>query len=249
MPKQNRVLAKAVKTANKLTKKQREQLALNAAKAREEHERKAREDSELTGLQEGFVLEYPKDYNATRAYFRASAAYGNGCSMITASSGAAYLLKIPRIKKVIDEADVERRKRYDVTPKRILEELAKMAFTDMGDFTFVDQDGQLVTDFRGASKEQIAAITEVQIETIPVGENDDGSVKYLTKTKFKLSSKQGALELLARTQKMLIDRKEVTGADGQPLNPPSIQINFIDPPDRSHLPGAPTPKTIEAKNE
>lgn len=247
MPKQNRVLAAAVKRANKLTPAQRKKLAENAAKAREAAIQKAYDDANYTPLQEAFILEYPKDYNATRAYWRASASVGRCCSMLAASSSASRLLTHDKIKNAVAVADAERKERYQVTPKRILEEIAKMAFTTMDDFTFVDQDGQLVTDFRGASKEQMAAVTEVQIETMPIGENEDGSVKYMTKTKFKLSNKQGALELLARTQKMLVDRKEVTGADGAPLHPPAINVHFVKPPDHTGIPGAPAPKQLEAK--
>jgi len=225
MPKQNKTLARAVRKARVFSSAERAKLKDNAKKAREAYRDQVDAEDFITELQQQFVLEYPRDYNATRAYHRASFLTGRACSMGAACSSASDLLKKPYIKKLIDEADANRVRDTAITPERIVRELEKMGFTSMEDFTTPQEDGSVVTDFRKATKDNMAAVSELTVETYDE-KTDDGFVP-VKRIKFKLSDKRGALELLGKTQKMFVDRTSLENPDGTSLAPPALTVNFV----------------------
>ena len=71
----------------------------------------------------------------------------------------------------------------------MLEELAKLAFSNMDDFATVDQQGGAALDLSMIDRDQFAAVTELTTDTI-------GGVT--TRTKVKLSCKRASLELLGK---------------------------------------------------
>jgi len=82
--------------------------------------------SKLTGKQERFCREYLKDgkFNATRA------AEAAGYSKKTAYSIGNENLKKPEIIKRLEQLQKKTNNKYDVSAERVVEELAKIGFSD-----------------------------------------------------------------------------------------------------------------------
>lgn len=137
------------------------------------------------------------------------------------------------VKDEIKRRQDQRRDRADVTEARITAELAKLAFTNMGDLLEVNEDGSAYLDLNSMTDAHRAALVEYQAETYTdkgLGENcneellplsgetgpgietNDGyrTVRVL-KSKIKFASKQAALDSLARILGMFKDKVEVSG--------------------------------------
>lgn len=149
-----------------------------------------------------FLKAYLKNGNATQAAIEA------GYSEKTAGSQGHDLLKNPEIAKAVKKALLK----YEVTTERIVEELAKLAFSNMGDFAAPSEDGtQLVPDFSEVTRDQMAAIQEIKVDES--GGSGDGKRERVQRTTFKLADKGINLERLGRWKKMFTDKIEVTGMD------------------------------------
>lgn len=226
MPKRPRVVSEAIKRVERKesSPEEKQRNRERAAHARKVYQTKVRQAGFVTDLQERFVICYSKCFDKRLAYIRA------GGSPNGAAQAAVNLLKKDSIKKLIDEIDAERAERLKVTPERIIAELAKMAHVNMDDFTVIQADGSIITDFSGVDRDQMAGVQEVIVETYMEGKGDDA--REVKKVRFKLADKKGALELLGKTQRLFVDRQELTGPDGKPLTPPSLIVKFVDPPPR-----------------
>lgn len=92
-----------------------------------------------------------------------------------------------------------------VTVERIVEELAKLGFSNMLDFIKIDEDGQPCLEFTDLDREKAAAIHEITTDVIT--NPRDGSVTR--RTKFKLYDKKTALVDLGRHLGMFKETKDV----------------------------------------
>lgn len=81
-------------------------------------------DEATAALEQRFIIEYLKDYNATQAGLRA------GLSAISARTAAQRLLKRPHVKAAIAAAEKERMGRVQIAADDILRALHGAAFTD-----------------------------------------------------------------------------------------------------------------------
>jgi phage terminase small subunit len=140
----------------------------------------------LTPKQERFVQEYLIDLNATQAAIRA------GYSAKTANEQGARLLANVSIAAAIAAKQEKLFDRYEVTADRIVRELALMGFSNMLDYVSIEG-GEARVDLSAIDRDQAAAIQEVTVESV-----GGGKEAPIVRTKFKLASKQGALELLGR---------------------------------------------------
>ena len=148
-----------------------------------------------------FAQEYVIDLNATRA------AKAAGYSQSTASSKALQLLRIGKVRKLIDEFNTQRASRTGVTADRVVEELARLAFSNMQDFVSVDEDGKPQgIDMSKLSRDQFAAVQEIREDT--TGGAGDGERRLILRTTLKLADKTKNLELLGRHLKMFTDKVE-----------------------------------------
>ncbi|WP_173911059.1 terminase small subunit [Acinetobacter sp. Marseille-Q1618] len=171
--------------------------------------------SKLTAKQQCFIEEYLIDLNATQAAIRA------GYSAKTAYSKGQLLTKM--LSTQITEAQGNRSKRTQITQDMVLNELAKIGFSNMLDYVSVTNGGDLVPDFSAITRDQAAAIGEVTIEEYTEGRGDDA--QNVKRTKFKLSDKRAALVDMGRHLGMFKDKVEITGADGQPVDM-SLRVVF-----------------------
>ena len=143
----------------------------------------------LSARQWRFVEEYLADCNASAAARRA------GYSARTAPSQARRLMSDPEIKGAIREAMDSRSERLKISTDRVLVELARIAFSDIGriidwsgDALTVEAPGRLSPDDR-------AAISEIAV--IP----GDGPRKFAVKV--KMHDKRSALAVLARHLRLI----------------------------------------------
>lgn len=154
----------------------------------------------LTPRQQRFVEEYLIDLNATQAAIRAG--YSPNCAKETGSE----LLTYPHVRARIDVARAERSKRTGVNADIVVEELAKIARVNPIDV--IDPNtGKIKAD----SVDDVAAIASVRVKITPTKNGD------IVEREVRMADKIKALELLGKHLGMFIDRKEITGKDGGPI--------------------------------
>ena len=148
-----------------------------------------------------FAKEYLVDLNATQAAIRA------GYAAKDADVQGPRLLGNVRIAALIQDGMDERAARTGVTVDKVIRELARIGFSDMLDYASFSKYGVALNDSKTLSEDQARAISEVSQTVTQYG----GSIK------FKLHNKTDALQLLGRHLKLFIDRTEVTGPGGGPV--------------------------------
>jgi phage terminase small subunit len=137
----------------------------------------------LTPKQQRFVDEYLVDLNATQAAIRA------GYSERTAAAIGAENLTKPQIASAVQKATSERSERTKVTADRVVEELAKVGFSDMRKFTKWGPSGVSLKDSDSLEGDDAACVAEVS-QTVTDG--GGGTLK------FKLHDKVTSLKLLGQ---------------------------------------------------
>jgi phage terminase small subunit len=129
---------------------------------------------------------------------------------------AARLKPNESIQSRVAELAEAQAKRAGITKEMVLAELGKLGFSNMMDYVSV-KDGQAYVDLSKLTREQAAAISEVTVETLGGEKSEDGAPLSIMRTKFKLSDKRGALELLGKHFGLFPTKVEHTGADGGPI--------------------------------
>ena len=147
----------------------------------------SRNEYGLTDQQERFCYEYVIDQNATRA------AKVAGYSPKSARAVASRLLTYANVKKKIFTLQQKNLNNLQITAEKVLAEYAKMAFSNLGDYVRVTEDGEVHTDLSDIDRDQFAALSEITTDTYV-----DGDDKVVKKTKIKLSDKGKSLDSLAR---------------------------------------------------
>ena len=156
--------------------------------------------SRLTVKHRVFVAEYLTDFNATAAYRRAGyTARGN-----SAEVNASRLLKNAKVAAAIDEAIEERLRALGVTSYRVLEELSRLAFSDIRNYVKWGTANVSLIDSEELADDEAAAVAEVSQTPTQHGNS----------VKFKLHDKKGSLELLGKHLKLFTDKREHSGPDG-----------------------------------
>lgn len=136
----------------------------------------------LTPKQQRFVREYLIDLNASAAYRRAGYTSGN------ADVNGPRLLGKARVKEALRGAMEKRSKRTEITADRVLEELARIGFSDTTEAIYIENGSVKVRDTNDLSPALRCAIAEIR-ET----KTKDGGTLGI-----KFHDKRGALELLGR---------------------------------------------------
>jgi phage terminase small subunit len=175
------------------------------------------ESVKLTLKQEQFCQAYIQNGgNASEAYRTAYNAEDMKPEVIHVK--ACELLKSGKVSVRIDELKDDILSRHQVTIDRVINEYSKLAFTNMGDFFRVDNDGLPQLDLSAITRNQSAAISEVTCEMIRTEKDGDDRMPVL-KAKIKLADKRGALDSLSKVLGIFVDKHEVTGKDGAPIIP------------------------------
>lgn len=173
-------------------------------------------DRKLTERQARFVLLFFRNgRSAVRAYIDAYAVKVKADGRWVRKS-AAETLRSPRVRAVM--AEIENRilpkEVYEtaiqlagITRERIMVELAKIGFANLDDYTTVQPDGTRVIDFSMATRDQMAAVQEITVETYTEGHGEDA--REVKRTKLKLHPKREALIAMGKQIGMFVDRRHV----------------------------------------
>ncbi len=156
------------------------------------------------GLNDGqarFVQEYLVDCNGQQAAIRA------GYSKKTAGAQASNLLKNPKVKAALGAAQKELSERVQIKQDRVLLELARLGFSNISDYLAWGPDGVTMVASASLTKAQTACIAEIT-ETV----NQNGR-----QLRFRLHNKNAALETIAKHLGMLVERREISGPGGGPV--------------------------------
>ncbi|HEX3973197.1 MAG TPA: terminase small subunit [Stellaceae bacterium] len=127
-----------------------------------------------------FVAEYVRVPNGRQAAIRA------GYAPVRAATQAARLLAKPAVAAAVEEANAKRAEKKRITADRVMEELGRMAFSNMGDYVTWGPNGMELRDYALLDEDQTAAIADIE----PKGNGKQA--------RLKLYDKLAALNALAR---------------------------------------------------
>ena len=115
-------------------------------------------------------------------------------------SNARRLRNWPPVRERVKEISLAAAELAGVHLGAIQLELARIGFANMLDYVRVGKDGLPYVDLSKLSREQAAAISEFTIDTEVklVGDKEDPEAFRVTKARFKLHDKRGALSDLAK---------------------------------------------------
>lgn len=155
----------------------------------------------LTDKQQRFVEEYLIDLNATQAAIRA------GYSEDTArQSGYENLTKL-YIAEAIAGAKAERSKRTQVTADKVVQELARIGFSDLRN---VLTPGGHLLDPQDWDDDTAAAISSLEVVKTNRGDKEEKDRPIEYTHKIKVWDKNSALEKLGKHLGMYVDRVDQT---------------------------------------
>ena len=146
-----------------------------------------------------FVLEYLKDFDGKQAAIRA------GYSARSASTRAHLFLHRGRLKEHLEIAIDERLKNIGVNRKRVLEEIARLSFSDNRKLYNDNGSLKLPKDW---DDDTAAAVAGAETFEEFSGKGEDRKAIGHTK-KVKVWDKPRALEMLAKHLKLITERHEV----------------------------------------
>ena len=171
----------------------------------------------LTPKQARFVEEFLVDLNATQAAIRAGYARSTAEKKAPCWVGKSRdLSPQPEIWDAVEEAKAKRSERTEIKQDRVLQELALLAFANMGNYIGITSEGDPFVNLSNLTLDQWAAISEVTVEDFMEGRGDDA--REVKKIKFKLADKKGSLEALGKHLGMFPTRHHVSAPDGGPAS-------------------------------
>lgn len=163
----------------------------------------------LQPKQKKFVEEYPVDLNATQAAIRAG--YSKKGAAVTGSK----LLINPNVQDALAAQGAISSAKLAVTRETVLAEMLPLGFSNMLDYVRINSEGDAWIDLTNLTREQASAISEITIDEYTEGRGDDK--RDIKRTKFKLYDKGRSLVDIAKMLGVYIDRKEVSGLNGGPI--------------------------------
>lgn len=163
----------------------------------------------LAPRHEIFCQEWLLDRNnkeaAIRAGYSAKSAKQRGCDLYH-----TVLLRL-RIQELLDEQAA----RLRVTQDRVVQELARIAFTNICDVGEVVGGSVVINDTSDISEDAQAAISEIR------------NTRY--GANIKMHDKRGALDSLAKRFGMYSEKLEISGTGGAPIDT-NFTVNFVPSP-------------------
>ena len=157
----------------------------------------------ITPKQAKFCVEFLACSNASEAYRRAYNTKNMQNSTIWET--ACRLLQNHNVSTRLAELRQQALEAANITEQRVVEELAKLAFANKEDFYREDENGNQILDLRAATRDQMAAVSEI------VTGKDGRPVKI------KLADKKGALDSLGKYMGLFVDRVAHEGKDGEAI--------------------------------
>lgn len=173
-------------------------------------------ESKLTPKQEAFAqaIAVQQRKDASAAY--RSAYDWAGMKPATVNRKAKELMDNGKIAARIAELSAPGVMKTEIAIERVLAEYAKIAFTDLPSIVTFDGRSMSIKDFDKLTPDQRACIKKFKVRT-EVKLMPDGEKVPVDVVEVELHSKQAALDSIAKHLGMFIDRKEVTGMNGGPV--------------------------------
>jgi phage terminase small subunit len=190
----------------------------------------------LTVKQEKFCQKYVETGNASEAYRQSYDCENSNESTIC--NEAYLLLQNPDITLRVEELTDLALKRHSITVDKIVVEYAKIAFLDINQIFYPDGTMRPVNEIEPDAR---AAIAGIEIEEIYDGRGEGRSVIGQLK-KVKISDKKGALDSLGKYLGMFIDKSELSGPKGGPIELSDAKSTLL----RGLVPNASSPGTDQA---
>lgn len=176
----------------------------------------------LNARERRFVEEYLLDLDPRRAALAA------GYAETTAASKAYQWVRKskekPHVSIAIEAALADRSKRTQVTADQVMDELAKVGFSNLLDFFSITSDGEPYVDLSSVTREQAAVLAELQVDDYVEGRGDDA--RDVKRVRVKLHDKLKALEQLAK-HLGIADKLDVTSG-GEKLQGAVVHVYLPD---------------------
>lgn len=177
--------------------------------------------TKLTDKQKRFCKEYIIDSNAKKAAIR------TGYSVKTAESQGSRLLSNVKVKEKIKQLQVKASEKYGISMQRLVDEYKALALTTSADLMEYVDEMVLIepeTDTKPAVYKKVRkAYLKPHSE---LSEKQRAAIQTIKETnqgvEIKLHDKKGALDSLTKILGGFVDKHEIGGLDGKP-----IETNFI----------------------
>lgn len=150
---------------------------------------------------------FAEDYSVRRHPVRS--AVMAGYPKESAAAVTSMLLCKPHVRKAIEIISAQRERRIAVTVENVVREYARIAFFDPR--TLFDEHGAPIP-IHELDDAAAAAIVGFEVDETEV----NGAITQ-RKYKYKLATKLPALEALGKSMGLFVERLELTGKDGAPL--------------------------------
>ena len=160
------------------------------------HKANIQDMSKLTPRRAEFVRQYIKSLNA------AGAARAAGYAPSSANTEGSRLLANADVQQAISEARAQLAEREQVTPERIVSELASIAFSDLGDYFRLDGKNASI-DFSNLPIGATKALESITVDEYVEGRGDNA--QNVRRIRVRLHDKRAALVDLAKTLGMFSD--------------------------------------------
>ena len=150
----------------------------------------------LTLLQKRFAEEYfisgKIEHSAIVAGSSEKSARTTGRKWLQKAAVQEYLseLRKPELKKTMSRRD------------KIIQELERMAFSNIARFTRLSDDGRRIVDFSDATEEELAAITQIKTKTRHIYTPKGEHIGTEHHDQFNMADKYRGLELLGKVEGM-----------------------------------------------
>jgi phage terminase small subunit len=166
---------------------------------------------DLTAMQWLFVNEYLIDFNASAAARRA------GYAKSSSSVQGAKLMKDPEVMRAVMDSIAARRDRLGITQDMVVQELAKIAFSNIGYVCSWNDTDVVVKDSEEVPGGAQAAIAEISRVPTEAG----------MATRIRMYDKLGALNSLAKHLGMFETRHVHTGPGGGPIQYQNLPVEKL----------------------
>lgn len=127
-------------------------------------------------------------FNAT------AAALALGRSESTAATYGSMMMRRESVRIKIKKHMERALESAQLDPQNVIREVAKIAFSNLWNFTRLAQDGNRYIDLTSVTEEQMAAVSEIEISEYKEGRGEDA--RDVIKTRVKMHPKMAALDKL-----------------------------------------------------
>lgn len=128
---------------------------------------------------------------------------------------ASLVFKEPAVVEYMAKVQAAATERAEITQERVLRELAAVGFSRVTDFMRILEGGEPAVDLSNLDDMQKAALAEITVEDFTDGRGEDS--RDVRRVKFKLHDKLSALDKIARLKQWYVEKHELAGPGGAPI--------------------------------